>query len=199
MAWNVSGQLLELCNCNVVCGCWFGPAKPDQGWCGGALIFDIRQRTADGVNLGGSKVALAADWPGDFWSGSGKARVYVDAGATAEQRRELEAIFGGKKGGVTQNVLGGVISQWLTPRSVKIGVQHGETTSATVGDVGHVAPKCLKDGSGKQTKIQGAAAQGAFEIESMDVVSSKGSRWSDPELRGWEGDSGNIMAFGWRG
>jgi hypothetical protein len=23
-------------------------------------------------------------------------------------------------------------------------------------------------------------------------------RWSDPELRAWEGDSGNVMAFGWK-
>jgi hypothetical protein len=198
MTWNVSGQMLELCNCNVVCGCWFGPTKPDQGWCGGALVFDIRQGTADGINLSGTKVALAAEWPGDFWSGNGKARVYVDAGASAEQRRELEAIFGGKKGGVPQNVLGGVISQWLSPRSVRIDVQHGETASATIGDVGRVMLKRLNDGAGKQTKVQGAAAQAAFEIESMDVASSKGSGWSDPELRGWEGDSGNIMAFGWK-
>jgi hypothetical protein len=33
----------------------------------------------------------------------------------------------------------------------------------------------------------------------MDVASSKGSRWSDPELRAWEGDSGSVMAFGWKG
>jgi hypothetical protein len=81
MAWNVTGQLFELCNCNVVCGCWFGPTKPDQGWCGGALIFAIHQGAADGINLGGRKIALAAEWPGDFWSGNGKARLYVDAEA----------------------------------------------------------------------------------------------------------------------
>src|SRR5438093_9475653 len=78
MAWNVTGQLMELCNCNVECGCWFGPTKPDQGWCGGALIFEIRQGAADGINLGGRKIALAAEWPADFWSGNGKARLYVD-------------------------------------------------------------------------------------------------------------------------
>jgi hypothetical protein len=77
-------------------------------------------------------------------------------------------------------------------------VQHGETVSATVGSVGRVMLKRLKDGAGKQTRVQGAAAQAAFEIESMDVASSQGSRWSDPELRGWDGDSGNIMAFGWK-
>jgi hypothetical protein len=182
----------------VVCGCWFGPTKPDQGWCGGALIFDIRRGVADGVDLAGSKVAFAAEWPGDFWSGNGKARLYVDAGAATEQRRELEAIFGGRKGGVPQNVLSGVITQWLSPRSVRIDVQLGESTTATVGDVGRVMLKRLKDGAGKQTRVEGAAAQAAFEIEAMDVASSKGSRWSDPELRGWEGDSGNIMAFGWK-
>lgn len=199
MAWNVTGHLLELCNCNVECRCWFGPSKPDQGWCGSALIFDIHQGGADGVELGGRKVALAAEWPGDFWSGNGKARLYVDAGATADQRRELEAVFGGKRGGVPQNVLGGVITQWLTPRSVRIDVQPGDSTAVTVGDVGRVTLKRLKDGAGKQTKVQGAAAQAAFEIDAMDVASSKGSRWSDPELRAWEGDSGNIMAFGWKG
>lgn len=199
MAWSLSGQMLELCNCNVLCGCWLGPTKPDQGWCGSALVFDIRQGTADRVSLGGSKVALAAEWPGDFWSGHGKARVYVDAGVSAEQRRELEAIFGGTKGGVPQNVLGGVISQWLPPRSVKIDVQHGETVSVAVGDVGRAVLKRLRDGAGKPTRVQGAAAQGAFDVESMEVASSKGSRWSDPDLRGWEGDSGNIMAFGWKG
>ena len=91
-----------------------------------------------------------------------------------------------------------MISQWLPPHSVKIDVQHGETASATIGDVGHVMLKRLKDGAGKQTKVQGAAAQAAFEIDSMDVASSKGSRWSDPELQRWEGDSGNVMAFGWK-
>ena len=199
MAWSVTGQLLELCNCNVACGCWFGPTKPDQGWCGSALIFDIRQGAADGINLGGRKIALAAEWPGDFWSGNGKARLYVDAEASAEQRRELEAIFGGKRGGVPQNVFGGVITQWLQPRSVRIDVQSGDSPAVTVGDVGRVALKRLKDGAGRQTKVQGAAAQAAFEIDTMDVASSKGSRWSDPELRVWEGDSGNVMAFGWKG
>ena len=128
-----------------------------------------------------------------------KARLYVDAEASAEQRRELEAIFGGKRGGVPQNVFGGVITQWLQPSSVRIDVQSGDSPAVTVGEVGRVALKRLKDGARRQTKVQGAAAQAAFEIDTMDVASSKGSRWSDPELRVWEGDSGNVMAFGWKG
>lgn len=198
MAWNLTGRAFELCNCNVLCHCWFGPAKPDQGWCGGAFIFDIQEGRAEGVDLTGKKVAFAAEWPGDFWSGNGKARLYVDESATPEQRRELEAIFSGKRGGLFEPLMGGVISTWLSARPTKIEVQHGANASATVGDVGRVTLRPLKDQTGKQTKIQGAAAQAAFHIDSMDVASSKGSRWSDPELRGWEGDSGNLIAFSWR-
>ena len=106
---------------------------------------------------------------------------------------------GRRRGDASQNVFGGVITQWLQPRSVRIDVQSGDSPAVTVGDVWRVALKRLKDGAGRQTKVQGAAAQAAFEIDTMDVASSKGSRWSDPELRAWEGDSGNVMALGWKG
>lgn len=198
MAWNMSGQAIELCNCNVLCRCWLGPAKPDQGWCGGAFIFDVQTGTVDGVDLGGKKVAFAAQWAGDFWSGNGTARLYLDETASAPQRRELEAIFSGKKGGLFEPLMGGVITTWLPARTAKITVQHGDSPTATVGDVGRATLKPLKDQAGKPTRVQGAAAQAAFQIDGMHVASSKGSRWSDPDLRAWEGDSGNVISFSWK-
>lgn len=198
MAWNVSGQAIELCNCNVLCRCWLGPAKPDQGWCGGAFVFDIQNGRADGIDLSGKKIAFAAQWPADFWAGNGTARLYIDASATTEQRRELEAIFSGKKGGLLEPLMGGVISKWLPARTMKIEMQHGENPSARVGDVGQVTIRPLKDQNGKPTMIEGAAAQAAFQIDKMHVASSKGSRWSDPELRAWEGDSANLVSFSWK-
>jgi hypothetical protein len=198
MAWNVSGQAIELCNCNVLCHCWLGPATPDQGWCGGAFIFDIQTGSADGVDLSGKKVAFSANWPGDFWSGNGTARIYLDDSASTEQRRELEAIFSGKKGGLLEPLMGGVISKWLPAQTTKFAMQHGENPSVTIGNVGQVTIKPLKDQTGKPTRIQGAAAQAAFQIDSMHVASSKGSRWTDPELRTWEGDSANLMSFSWK-
>ena len=198
MAWNVSGQALELCNCRVLCHCWLGPAKPDEGWCGGAFVFNIQRGRADGIDVGGCKVALAAVWPADFWSGNGTARLYLDDGASSDQRRELEAIFSGRRGGLLEPLLGGVISTWLPARTTAIQVQHGESPSASVGDVGRVRMQPLKDPSGKPTKIQGAAAMAAFQLDTMHVASSKGSRWADPELRSWEGDSGNLITFDWK-
>jgi hypothetical protein len=55
----------------------------------------------------------------------------------------------------------------------------------------------MKDQAGKTANVRGAAAMAAFQSESMDLASSKGSRWSDPDLRPWEGDSGTLHTLNW--
>jgi len=63
MAWQLPGRSMELCSCKMLCPCWLGPeGVPDQGWCGGALGFDIERGSSDGVDLSGTRVALAAEW-----------------------------------------------------------------------------------------------------------------------------------------
>ena len=98
MAWQLSGRSMELCSCKMLCPCWLGPeGTPDEGWCAGAFGFDIQSGSSDGVDLGGTKVALAAEWPGNFFGGNGTARLYIGDSASDAQRRELEAIFSGKR------------------------------------------------------------------------------------------------------
>jgi hypothetical protein len=54
MAWNLSGQLTEFCSCKLMCPCWLGPTPvPDQGWCSGAILYDIEQGQIDGIDVGG--------------------------------------------------------------------------------------------------------------------------------------------------
>jgi hypothetical protein len=54
MAWQLTGQIHEACSCKLLCPCWLGPEiEPDQGWCGGMILFDIEQGHADGVDLSG--------------------------------------------------------------------------------------------------------------------------------------------------
>ena len=198
MAWKVSGQSVELCSCKMLCPCWLGPdGEPDKGWCGGAFAFDIREASSDGVDLGGSNIAFAAEWPGNFFGGNGTARLYIDEGAGADQRRELEAIFSGKKGGHLEGLFGAVITKWLPAQVTKVDIQWGDNPSVTVGSVGQARLQPMKDPAGRPTKVQAAAAQAGFQIDSMDLASSKGSRWSDPDMRAWEGDSGTLHRFNW--
>src|SRR5438309_3725707 len=97
MTWNIKGEMIESCSCNMFCPCWFGVKDlmvMDQGWCRGAIATLIQQGAADGVDIGGRTVVIGVDFPGPtLFDGNGTARVYVDDGASAEQRGALEAIF----------------------------------------------------------------------------------------------------------
>jgi hypothetical protein len=198
MAWSVRGKSLELCSCKMLCPCWLGPeGEPDQGWCAGGFAFDIEQGDADGVELSGRKVVLFAEWPANFFLGNGKARLYIDETANDDQRSALEAIFSGKRGGHLEGLFGAVVSSWLPAKTAKIDVSWDENPSFTVGTVGQATYEPLKNPNGQPTKVLGAAAQAGFQIESMDLASSKGSHFADPDLRAWDGDSGTLHTFAW--
>ena len=200
MSWHVSGKSTELCSCKMMCPCWLGPeGEPDQDWCSGAFGFDIEHGQSDGVDLSGTRLALAADWPGNFFHGNGTGRLYLDARASDEQRRELEAIFSGKKGGMFGAVFGGIIANWLPARVANVDIQWGKTSSLNVGEVAKAQMKALDDGTGNPTRVSGAVAQGALQIDGMQLASAMGSRWEDPEMRAWEGDSGTLHSFDWSG
>ena len=199
MAWKVKGRSVELCSCSMLCPCWLGPeGQPDKGWCSGAFGFDVEEGESDGVRLNGSKVVLGVEWPGNFFGGNGTGKLYIDEGASAEQRRELEGIFAGKKGGHLEALFGAVITKWLPAQAVKVDIKWGDKPYVKVGDIGQCTLDPVKDPPGRVTKVQGAAAQAAFQIESMDLASSKGSTWRDPDLRAWSGDSGTLHSFNWQ-
>lgn len=198
MSWEITGQSLEMCNCKMLCPCWLGPEiEPDDGWCGGTLGFDIQRGSSDGVDLRGTKVALIAEWPGNFFDGNGKARLYLDETASEEQREALEKIFSGNDGGPLEPLFGAVINEWLPSQVVQLDIDWGESPTLSVGDIGQGTLKRLEDGTGQATKVTGAAAQAGFQFASMDLASSSGSHWSDPGLRNWEGNSGTLHEFSW--
>ena len=199
MAWRMSGSYYVPCSCKVFCACNFGPAEPDQGWCSAAMLLDIRQGTSEGVDLSNTRVVMAVDFPGDFVSGDGTARLYFDEASSAEQRRELEAIITGNKGGVWEAIAAGM-TKWLPPQTAKIDFQGGENPGATVGSFGQIKLERVKDDAGRQTRVLNAPLFAAFAVESEDVARSEGTRWSDPEMRSWEaGGNGEIAEFTWSG
>jgi hypothetical protein len=184
----------------VLCPCWLGPdTKPDQVWCSGAIAYDIREGAVDGVDVAGCKAVFAAEWPGNFFGGKGKARLYLDSGASADQRRALEAVFSGKKGGLFEGLLGAVISSWLPAKTVPIAIRRGDALAVSVGDVGKATIASFRDQAGKAASVQGTAAQGAFQSASMEIASCKETRWADSDMRAWQGDSATVHQVSWIG
>ena len=197
MNWRLSGQCIEVCSCKMLCPCFFGPAEPDQGWCSGAIAFDVNEGHVNGTSLNGRKVVWVLDMPKDFASGNGTGRLYIDDGATAEQRRELEAFFTGKYGG-PMGVGSALITTWLPTTVVPITIEGGDHPKVRVGIVGLVTTQRLLDQAGRPTRVLNAPIHQAFQVEGEDLARSDGSRWSDPGMRQWDaGGSGGVCDFSW--
>lgn len=200
MTWQMSGKGMEMCSCKQFCPCWLGPeGTPDEEWCAGMFSFDVQQGTSDGVDLSGTKAVLMAHWPGNFFSGNGTARLHIDESSSAEQRQQLEEIFGGKKEGFLSDLWGAVISEWLPMQTANIEISWDAKPSVTVDGLGQATLDPLKDGAGNPTVISGAAAQAGLHIDSMNIATPRDSRWNDPSLKEFQPADGVLFDFNWNG
>ncbi len=201
MAWRLAGQLIESCSCNMFCPCWFTVPElmvMDQGWCASALAFRVRDGEADGVDLGGRTLVLGVDFPGPtLFDGKATAGLFVDEGAGADQRRELEAIFRGEKGG-PMAVLAPLIATWLPTQAAAIAVaEESETITVSVPPVGAVQSRLLRDAQGTGFRLEGGGFVAAFGLPAAELAPSS-SRWADPEMpRPFETKSGARGDFTW--
>jgi hypothetical protein len=182
MAWRITGTYYAPCSCDVGCPCVFGELEGDRGWCSGALVFDIRSGEVDGTDVGGSKVAFAADWPAGFLAGNGTGRLYFDTSVSQEQRSALEPLFGGQKGGIFE-LIAGLVSDALSTKEVPINIQTGEdATRIKVGDVGGLMVAPLRDEEGNVTTLRHAPVR---FVDDTVLARGTGSSWRDPEMRQW--------------
>jgi hypothetical protein len=197
MAWHLSGVDYGPCSCDVGCPCILGETIADRGWCSAVRLWDIHSGEVDGVDVSGVRAALVADWPSGFLAGNGTARLYFNTGTSHEQRRGLEAVLTGKRGGVFE-VLSSLISTWLPTRDAPIDVQASEQEArATVGDIGQVVVVPLRGTTGEVTRLLHGAA--AFR-DDLVLARGTGTHFHDPDLREWEsGGHGERVDFDWSG
>lgn len=204
MSWNLKGQMIETCSCNMLCPCWYGVKElmlMDQGWCASPLLFRIQKGNADGVDLSGLNFVFVGFWPGPtLYDGNGTGRLYIDRATSEEQQRALEAIMQGKKGGPAE-IIAGLFATYLPTKRVAITVHESNgTITATVGDVGHIQSQRLKNEAGQQMTMQnvGFAVVFQFKDQTAELAPSDGSRWSDPDMpRSFEMKSGAVGSFAW--
>jgi hypothetical protein len=179
----------------MFCPCWFAVQEymvMDQGWCAGSLTFEIEEGESDGVDLSGRTASLLVYFPGPtLFDGDATARLYLDDGTSGEQAGELEAIFRGQKGG-TFELIGGLVSTWLPAERAPIRVSRdGDTVTASVGSVGQISSKAIRDDQGHGFVLRGGGFVAGFGMEEAELAPSNGTRWSDPDLpREFEAKSG---------
>ena len=98
MAYELEGQLLEVCTCNTLCPCWVGE-DPDGGTCDGVLSWHITKGSVNGTDVSGRTFTVLTHIPGNILEGNWRVVVYVDDGATDDQQQALLDVWTGKLGG----------------------------------------------------------------------------------------------------
>ena len=105
MAYQLSGRILEVCNCDVLCPCWIGE-NPDNGTCDAVLAYRIDKGTIEGVDVSGLTIASVAFIPGNVLEGNFKVALFVDEIASEAQEKALLRAWQGELGGPLADLAG---------------------------------------------------------------------------------------------
>jgi hypothetical protein len=122
MAYQLEGDLLEVCDCNVLCPCWIGE-DADNGTCDSVVAYAIDRGTVDGTDVSGLTIALVTHIPGNVLQGNWRVAVFVDDKATAQQQDALLNVWTGKLGGPVADLsklVGEVVSVERAPISFSV-------------------------------------------------------------------------------
>ena len=152
MAYHLEGQLLEVCDCRVLCPCWIGE-DPDNGTCDSVLAYHFDKGTIDGVDVAGRTVAMVAHIPGNVLQGNFRVALYVDEGASQSQQEAILNVYSGKLGGPIADfakLIGEVVS--VERAAITFDLHQGRGT-LKVGEVSYAELEPYKGADGSTTTL----------------------------------------------
>ena len=98
--WWARGVLFENCNCDLLCrGHISWKQSCDHERCLGFWAIHFEEGEYGQAQLGGVNALSFLDMPQVMAEGEGTQAIYIDEGASGEQRDALEAILAGRAGG----------------------------------------------------------------------------------------------------
>ena len=100
-SWNIKGQYMETCNCQLLCPCiWSNlAAQPTEGACDAAVALRIDEGQKDGVKLDGLSFVVMLHSPGPMGQGNITVGLIVDEAADERQADAIRTIATGEAGG----------------------------------------------------------------------------------------------------
>ncbi len=198
--WEIRGELVLSCNCDVFCPCVvsLGKSQPTRGVCHTWWGLHVEEGQAGNEPLDGLNAAVLMDVPGPLAEGKWTVGLYIDERANEGARRALADILSGKAGGPT-GWFAIMISEFLGTRYVPIHFEKKERGWR------FEIPKVI---DGFVEPIEGADGDGVTTITNSrywmapDVVVCHGTRsryrdWG----RNWDltGRSAEYARIEWKG
>jgi len=201
MAWQITGDYFENCNCDIVCPCLFSlnpplTSQPTAGACELAFGFHIDHGRYDATPLDGLNVAMIARTPGPMADGNWSVALYLDERANEQQSQALQAIFTGSDGGPI-SALAPLISTALGAKAVPINFQkEGKRRSVEIPSIMQLAVHALPS----LNPDQEIWAQNAHPFASSVslAVGEENSTWTDYGMH-WDnsGKNGHYAPISW--
>ena len=101
MGWHMEGDLLDMCNCELLCPCHVSfRQKSTYDICEGLWMANIDKGAWNQLNLDGLKAMITFHCPNPvMYEGEWTAVLYIDERASPEQESALTGIFSGQAGG----------------------------------------------------------------------------------------------------
>ena len=185
MQWNIKGEVLLSCNCDVFCPCVIslGRARPSAGYCQSWWGINITEGKADGEDLAGLRVGILLDVPGKMGEGGWTVALYIDENASDAAYNHIQQIFTGQAGGSL-----GILS--LLVANV-LGVQRAALTFDKTEKGWHML---ATDANGKIADCAIAKQPGKSAAE--DVVINNSQYWVASDVTVAVGQKSKVRAFG---
>ena len=136
MPYNLEGQLLEVCDCNVLCPCWIGE-DADNGTCDAIVAYHINKGSINDTDVSGLNFAIGAHIPGNIMQGNWRIIAFVDERATKQQEEGILGVWTGKLGGPVADLaklVGEVLSVQRVPITFAIDKGAGTLKIGSVAE-----------------------------------------------------------------
>jgi hypothetical protein len=173
MAYQLEGNILEVCNCNILCPCWVGE-DPDNGTCDSVLAYHFDRGTIEGIDVSGLTLGLVAHIPGNVLKGNFRVAVVVDEKATPQQEEAILNAYTGKLGGPLADLsqlIGEVVAVERAP--ITFQVEEGKGT-LKIGQSVEAEMEPYRGPSGQVTTLN----ESIFStIPGSPAYVAKASRW----------------------
>jgi hypothetical protein len=200
VAWNLRGNYVETCSCELMCPC---NLSFDHGatydFCRATLAFEIREGEIEGTDIGDLNIVAIIDTPKVMTDGNWKLGVFIDERADDEQADKLTKVFTGELGGPMAGIaplVGEVLGVQRAPIEVlHDGLRHTVRIGNDVDfEVQDIVPFGVETG-------QPVRFDGMFHPAGSDLTMAEATRSSiDGFGISYEGKTGlSKSGFAWAG
>lgn len=156
VAYRVTADSIEACNCQHGCNCQF-EGFPNDGKCEFIIGYAVKQGKFGNTSLDGLKAAIVAKYPNAIHEGHGHVALFIDRAATDDQANAFAGILSGQMGGMPWEAIAGTIERFEGPLRNSVEVQvKGERSVVRVPGILELEMTPLRDpitGADKEVHI----------------------------------------------